>query len=159
MRPTSQGINLSGGQKARIGLARAVYQCNDIYLLDDPLSAVDSHVGAQIFKNVIGPEGMLKEKARVLVTHELSYLKCSDWILILSGGRVVSEGTYHDLMETGALAQLTKECKMEQDALVDRRTEQEMQQQAFEEYTGEDPEDAFVAENTMEVETVSVNVH
>uniref|UniRef100_A0A914ZFU3 Multidrug resistance-associated protein 1 n=1 Tax=Parascaris univalens TaxID=6257 RepID=A0A914ZFU3_PARUN len=55
-----KGISLSGGQKARVGLARAVYQNYDIYLLDDPLSAVDAHVGAQLFHNVIGPGGILR---------------------------------------------------------------------------------------------------
>ena len=57
-----KGINLSGGQKQRISLARALYSNADIYILDDPLSAVDSHVGKHIFDNVIGPNGMLKEK-------------------------------------------------------------------------------------------------
>ena len=57
-----QGINLSGGQKQRVSLARAVYQNNDIYLLDDPLSAVDAHVGKHIFDRVIGPEGLLRNK-------------------------------------------------------------------------------------------------
>ena len=57
-----QGINLSGGQKQRVSLARAVYQDKDMYLLDDPLSAVDSHVGKHIFDNVIGPDGVLKDK-------------------------------------------------------------------------------------------------
>ena len=60
--PYSQGINLSGGQKQRVSLARAVYQDADVYLLDDPLSAVDSHVGKHIFEKVIGPEGRLKGK-------------------------------------------------------------------------------------------------
>ena len=59
-----QGINLSGGQKQRVSIARAVYQKADIYLLDDPLSAVDSHVGKHIFNEVIGPEGLMKGKVR-----------------------------------------------------------------------------------------------
>ncbi|EPB75608.1 ABC transporter, ATP-binding protein [Ancylostoma ceylanicum] len=78
-----KGINLSGGQKARISLARAVYQNHDVYLLDDPMSAVDSHVGAQLFSAVIGPEGMLRNKTRILVTNELAFLKHSDHILIM----------------------------------------------------------------------------
>lgn len=57
-----QGVNLSGGQKQRVSLARAVYFDADIYLLDDPLSAVDSHVGKHIFQNVIGKKGLLKDK-------------------------------------------------------------------------------------------------
>jgi ABC-type methionine transport system ATPase subunit len=96
---------------------------------------------------------MLRDKTRVLVTHELAYLKGCDRILILSEGKIVSAGTYHDLMQAGALAQLMKECKMEQEAQVDRRNEHEQQQQ--QQTFDEDPEDAFVAENTMEVENVS----
>lgn len=55
-------MNLSGGQKQRVSLARAVYCNSDIYLFDDPLSAVDAHVGKHIFENVVGPKGMLKNK-------------------------------------------------------------------------------------------------
>ena len=62
--PLIQGINLSGGQKLRTSLARAVYQDMDIYLLDDPLSAVDAHVGRHIFDNVLGPEGILRTKVK-----------------------------------------------------------------------------------------------
>ena len=69
-----KGINVSGGQKQRIRLARAVYNNADIYLLDDPLSAVDSNVGKHIFQKVIGPKGVLRKKTRVLVTHGISYL-------------------------------------------------------------------------------------
>lgn len=60
-----QGINLSGGQKQRVSLARAVYSDSDIYILDDPLSAVDSHVGKHLFQEVIGPKGVLNKKVRV----------------------------------------------------------------------------------------------
>ena len=63
-----QGINLSGGQKQRISLARAVYNNADIYLLDDPLSAVDAHVGKHIFDHVIGPNGLLKDKSIFMVS-------------------------------------------------------------------------------------------
>ena len=71
-----QGINLSGGQKQRISLARAVYNNADVYLLDDPLSAVDTHVGKHIFNNVIGPNGLLKNKTRLMVCF-LNLLVCS----------------------------------------------------------------------------------
>ena len=57
-----KGINLSGGQKQRVSLARAVYNDADLYLLDDPLSAVDSHVGKHIFEQVLGPDGLLNGK-------------------------------------------------------------------------------------------------
>ena len=65
--PSTQGINLSGGQKQRVSLARAVYQEADVYYFDDPLSAVDSHVGKHIFDKVIGPEGLLKDKVSFLL--------------------------------------------------------------------------------------------
>ena len=60
-----QGINLSGGQKQRVSLARAVYQDRRIYLLDDPLSAVDAQVGRHIFDQVVGPNGLLKRKVNL----------------------------------------------------------------------------------------------
>ncbi|CAN7994942.1 unnamed protein product, partial [Ixodes hexagonus] len=102
-----KGINLSGGQKQRVSLARAVYSDTDIYFLDDPLSAVDSHVGRHIFENVIGPNGALKNKTRLLVTHGISYLPKVDHILVLKDGRVEEQGSYKDLLrQKGAFAEV-----------------------------------------------------
>ncbi|KAJ2942610.1 hypothetical protein O0L34_g2077 [Tuta absoluta] len=101
-----KGINLSGGQKQRVSLARAVYYDADNYLLDDPLSAVDSHVGKHIFDKVIGPNGLLKSKTRVWVTHNVSYLAQTDLVLVLKDGVVSEAGTYQQLLEKkGAFAE------------------------------------------------------
>ncbi|CAH1794809.1 unnamed protein product, partial [Owenia fusiformis] len=96
-----KGINLSGGQKQRVSLARAVYSDNDIYLLDDPLSAVDSHVGKHIFEKVIGPEGYLKNKTRVLVTHGIGFLPQVDQIIVLEQGQIREMGSYTELLDSG----------------------------------------------------------
>ncbi|KAI9307717.1 multi drug resistance-associated protein MRP [Cunninghamella echinulata] len=93
------GINLSGGQKARVSLARAVYARADVYLLDDPLSAVDAHVGRHIFEHVIGPNGLLRNKARLLVTHGISYLPKVDNVVMIRQGEIILNGTYEALME------------------------------------------------------------
>ncbi|XP_068632708.1 multidrug resistance-associated protein 1 isoform X2 [Battus philenor] len=101
-----KGINLSGGQKQRVSLARAVYHDADNYFLDDPLSAVDSHVGKHIFDKVIGPSGLLKEKTRVWVTHNVTYLAQTDMVLVLRDGQVSEAGTYQQLLEKkGAFAE------------------------------------------------------
>ncbi|KAH9503693.1 Multidrug resistance-associated protein 1, partial [Bulinus truncatus] len=93
-----RGINLSGGQKQRVALARAVYSQADIYLLDDPLSAVDSHVGQHIFDNVISSKGMLSGKVRVLVTHRINYLPYTDNIIVLTAGQISEAGQYDELL-------------------------------------------------------------
>uniref|UniRef100_A0A4W6BU08 Multidrug resistance-associated protein 4 n=1 Tax=Lates calcarifer TaxID=8187 RepID=A0A4W6BU08_LATCA len=94
-----RGATLSGGQKARVNLARAVYQEADIYLLDDPLSAVDAEVGRHLFEQCIC--GLLKNKPRILVTHQLQYLKAADQILVLKEGHMVAKGTYMELQRSG----------------------------------------------------------
>ncbi|XP_070780875.1 multidrug resistance-associated protein 1-like [Enoplosus armatus] len=100
-----KGLNLSGGQKQRISLARAVYRKSDVYLLDDPLSAVDAHVGQHIFDRVIGSRGLLKDKTRVLVTHSLSFLSKADLVLVMEEGQISEMGSYIELMERkGAFA-------------------------------------------------------
>ncbi|KFZ51729.1 Multidrug resistance-associated protein 1, partial [Antrostomus carolinensis] len=101
-----KGINISGGQKQRVNLARAVYQVASIYLLDDPLSAVDAHVGQHIFEHVLGPNGLLKDKTRVLVTHTINILPQVDNIVFLVDGMISEIGSYQELLQrNGAFAE------------------------------------------------------
>ncbi|XP_063005613.1 ATP-binding cassette sub-family C member 4 isoform X2 [Melospiza melodia melodia] len=94
-----RGATLSGGQKARVNLARAVYQDADIYLLDDPLSAVDAEVGRHLFEKCICQA--LRQKISVLVTHQLQYLHAANQILILKDGKMVGKGTYAEFQKSG----------------------------------------------------------
>ncbi|XP_006892781.1 PREDICTED: multidrug resistance-associated protein 1 [Elephantulus edwardii] len=104
-----KGVNLSGGQKQRVSLARAVYCDADIYLFDDPLSAVDAHVGKHIFENVMGPKGMLKNKTRILVTHGISYLPQVDVIIVMNSGKISEMGSYQELLaRDGAFAEFLR---------------------------------------------------
>lgn len=90
-----RGVSLSGGQRARINLARAIYRVADIYLLDDPLSAVDAHVGKQMFDECIYK--YLKSKTRILVTHQLQYLKRANLIIIVNDGKIEAQGSFEEL--------------------------------------------------------------
>ncbi|CAG2178982.1 unnamed protein product, partial [Oppiella nova] len=94
-----RGVSLSGGQKARLTLARALYSDADIYLLDDPLSAVDSDVAKHIFEKCI--TGYLKSKAVVLVTHQIQFIQKATKILVLKEGRPLAFGSYKGLCESG----------------------------------------------------------
>lgn len=90
-----KGVNLSGGQKQRINLARLAYSEADIVLMDDPLSAVDAHVGRHLFQNLI--RGYLHNKTRILVTHQLHFLKQVDLILLMKDGHIEAMGTFSEL--------------------------------------------------------------
>lgn len=94
-----RGKTLSGGQKARVTLARCIYKKADIYLLDDPLSAVDANVGKKLYHECI--RGFLATKICILITHQLQYLKNADKILILNDGTVGGLGTYSELQNSG----------------------------------------------------------
>jgi len=93
------GMNLSGGQKARLAFARAVYSNADIYLLDDPLSAVDPKVAKSLYKNAI--EGALKGKTIILVTHQVDYVKNCENIIVIEKGKVLGSGTLEELKSKG----------------------------------------------------------
>lgn len=121
-----RGINLSGGQKQRISLARALYYDMDIYLLDDPLSAVDAHVGQHIFKHCI--KGALWNKTIIFATHQLQYLSQCDVVLYMKSGKIAERGTYEELIRNnGEFATLIR--------LFIREVEEELL---------EDEEDAFL---------------
>ncbi|XP_041994072.1 ABC transporter C family member 2-like [Salvia splendens] len=98
-----RGVNISGGQKQRVSLARAVYSNSDVYIFDDPLSALDAHVGRQVFEKCIKTE--LRGKTRVLVTNQLHFLSEVDRILLVHEGTVKEEGTYEELSSSGILFQ------------------------------------------------------
>jgi ATP-binding cassette, subfamily C (CFTR/MRP), member 1 len=100
-----RGVTLSGGQKARVNLARAAYNDADIYLLDDPLSAVDAHVGHHLLEKCIC--GLMAGKTRILVTHQLHVLAKADRIFCMREGVIVEQGTYKELLsDKGNFARL-----------------------------------------------------
>ncbi|KAF9415298.1 hypothetical protein HW555_007047 [Spodoptera exigua] len=103
-----RGVSLSGGQRARINLARAVYKEADIYLLDDPLSAVDTQVAKHIFERCI--KKYLANKTVVLVTHQLQFIKAVDHVVIMDKGNIIGNGAFEDLEEKELkIIQLMKE--------------------------------------------------
>lgn len=90
-----KGTTLSGGQKARLSLARALYSNSDIYLFDDPISAVDSKVAKQIFDHCLIP--LSQKKTVILVTHQIHYLYECDYAIIMKDGTVVEKGIPNQL--------------------------------------------------------------
>ncbi|KAL5564697.1 hypothetical protein UlMin_027861 [Ulmus minor] len=94
-----RGINLSGGQKQRIQIARALYQDADIYLFDDPFSAVDAHTGSHLFKECV--LGLLSSKTLIYVTHQVEFLPAADLILVMKDGKITQAGKYNDILNSG----------------------------------------------------------
>ncbi|PON96905.1 ATP-binding cassette containing protein [Trema orientale] len=93
-----RGVNLSGGQKQRVQLARALYQNADIYLLDDPFSAVDAHTATSLFNEYVMEA--LSEKTVLLVTHQVDFLPAFDYVLLISDGEILRSAPYHQLLST-----------------------------------------------------------
>ena len=106
-----RGCTLSGGQKARLSLARALYSNADIYLLDDILSAVDAHVGAFIFFETLGK--YLKGKTILLITHSLHYVKYTHKILVVDDCSLVAAGTFEELKDHEILTKIESSLQRE----------------------------------------------
>ena len=110
-----RGISLSGGQKARLTLARAVYARADVYLLDDCLSAVDQHVGRHLIENVLGSKGLLAGKTRILATNSIPVLFEADFITLIRDGRILEKGTCEQLIAMkGEVANLIRTANNEE---------------------------------------------
>ncbi|XAR72527.1 Xenobiotic-transporting ATPase [Bertholletia excelsa] len=114
-----RGVNISGGQKQRVSMARAVYSDADVYVFDDPLSALDAHVGRQVFSSCI--KEVLQGKTRVLVTNQLHFLPQVDRILLVSEGMVKEEGTFDELSKNGTLFQKLMENAGKMEEQVDEK--------------------------------------
>ena len=111
-----RGISLSGGQKARVTLARAVYARADVYLLDDCLSAVDQHVGRHLIENVLGSKGLLAGKTRILATNSIPVLFEADFVTLLRDGKVLEKGTFEQLIAMkGEVANLIRTANNEEE--------------------------------------------
>jgi len=111
-----RGISLSGGQKARLTLARAVYARADVYLLDDCLSAVDQHVGRHLIDNVFGSNGLLSGKTRILATNSIPILQEADFVTLIRDGKILEKGTYAQLIAMkGEVANLIKTANKEEE--------------------------------------------
>uniref|UniRef100_A0A7S3KSB4 Uncharacterized protein n=2 Tax=Euplotes crassus TaxID=5936 RepID=A0A7S3KSB4_EUPCR len=112
-----KGVNLSGGQKARLSIARAVYANRDIVLMDDPLSALDAHVKRLIFDEVCCEE--LKDRTRIIVTHAVDFLDRVDRIIVVEKGKIKLNGTYDELINEGyfekVMKTITKKNKEDED--------------------------------------------
>ncbi len=118
-----KGVNLSGGQKVRVSLARTIYSNPDIYLFDDPISALDANIGKKIMKELIIK--YLEGKTRVVVTHALQYLKYMNRIIYMKNGRIEWVGTYKELHEQEFFSSMQKLSKLNNETSMNVSVSQE----------------------------------
>ena len=133
-----RGVVLSGGQGARVSLARAVYADADLYLFDDPLSAVDFKVGQHIFDKCI--QDLLGGKTRLLTSHQEQHMKEADEVIVLYKGRVLGKGSFLELQEQGFLN--TTVDKLYKKVLEENKAD------AYESFGGEIEEESEVADSS-----------
>ncbi|KAG0012875.1 hypothetical protein BGZ80_011457 [Entomortierella chlamydospora] len=141
-----KGINLSGGQKQRISIARAVYANADVYIFDDPLSAVDAHVDEHIFNHAL--TSILAKKTRILITNGVNHLKDADQIIVLKQGRISQDGQYDDLIrnEQGDLFRLIQESKL----VASKADEDEEEETSSTTESDEGGEEGSITENSRD---------
>ncbi|KAG0514778.1 hypothetical protein BDA96_10G222600 [Sorghum bicolor] len=138
-----RGLNMSGGQKQRIQLARAVYNDADVYLLDDPFSAVDAHTAAVLFYECVMTA--LAEKTVVLVTHQVEFLTETDTILVMEGGQVSQQGKYSELLGSGTAFEKLVSAHQSSITALDTSASQQNQDQ------GQQASDEYIAPSALQV--------
>jgi len=135
-----KGVNLSGGQKARISIARALYAEKDIYIFDDPISALDANVGMKVMKNCIIKH--LSGKTRILVTHALQYVSFSDRIIYMNNGEIKWMGTYEEIKEQEFFKvfyeKMKKENEKEEEPMLKKKTSKEKREEFLRRNSDED---------------------
>eukprot|EP01127_Copromyxa_protea_P009587 TRINITY_DN2277_c0_g1_i1.p1 TRINITY_DN2277_c0_g1~~TRINITY_DN2277_c0_g1_i1.p1 ORF type:complete len:1277 (+),score=324.69 TRINITY_DN2277_c0_g1_i1:241-3831(+) len=152
-----RGINLSGGQKQRIAIARALYSNRDCYIFDDPLSAVDSHVGRHIFDQAIAE--FLKDKPVLFITNQLQYLPEATNIVYLEGGKIEGQGNFRDLSDNHEkFAELMKDHGVFEDDTKENKTSVEKVEETTEEKKDEG-KDTFITDEEAEIGQVEWEVY
>ena len=140
-----KGLNLSGGQKARISIARAIYSDSDIYIFDDPLSALDAYVGMNLFKEVF--DDYLKEKTFIISTHALQYLSFFDKIYYMESGRIAWSGTYDEIINQNFYEEFVKSVETKKKG-IEKRESQELKT--------DDEEDNFDEEESSKTNVIVI---
>ncbi|KAJ3309209.1 hypothetical protein HDV04_006316 [Boothiomyces sp. JEL0838] len=150
-----KGVNLSGGQKARVSLARAMYQDADIVILDDPISALDAQVGRKVFTDAL--KRYMQDKTVILVTHQLHFLPEVDHIIVLDNGKIAEQGSFKELMASGKSLS-----EMMQNYAIDHEDETKTEKKVKEDGDGkkEDKAEIIVAEDqSKSTHTWNVYLH
>ena len=134
-----KGLNLSGGQKARISIARAIYTDSEIYIFDDPLSALDAYVGMNLFKGVFNE--YLKNKTFIITTHALQYLNFFDRIFYMNDGKIEWIGTYNEIINQDFYAEFVKSIERKKSGEIkteEKKKEEKEEKEEEEENTEEE---------------------